>query len=60
MLAQQYSESLDRLHQVRPELCVVITESNRKLLRDIPTKTMILERGELQAGDTAVDLAHET
>ena len=58
VLAQQYSESLDRLKQVRPELCVVITESNRKLLRDIPTKTMILERGELQAGEAAAAAVH--
>ena len=54
VLAQQYSASLDRLHQVRPELCVVITESNRSLLRDIPTKTLILERGELQTGEATV------
>ena len=58
VLAQQYSASLDRLNQVRPELCVVITESNRRLLRDIPTKTMILERGELQADEAAAALAH--
>jgi len=48
VLAQQYSASLHRLHQARPELCVVITESNRSLLKDIPTKTLVLERGELQ------------
>ena len=58
VLAQQYSASLDRLHQARPELCVVITESNRRLLRDIPTKTMILERGELQVGVAAVAAVH--
>ena len=57
VLAQQYSASLDRLHQARPELCVVITESNRRLLRDIPTKTMILERGELQVDEAAAALA---
>lgn len=48
VLAQQYSASLQRIHAVRPELCVVITESNRSLLRDIPTETLVLERGELQ------------
>ena len=58
VLAQQYSASLDRLHQARPELCVVITESNRRLLRDIPTKTMILERGELQVGVAAAAAVH--
>lgn len=54
VLAQQYAASLDRLRLARPNLCVVITESNRKLLGDIPTKTMILERGELQPDEVAV------
>ena len=58
VLAQQYSASLQRLHQVRPELCVVITESNRSLLRDIPTDTLVLERGELQHGDAAAAATH--
>lgn len=53
VLAQQYSASLKRLHQVRPELCMVITESNRSLLKDIPTQTLVLERGELQVGAAA-------
>jgi branched-chain amino acid transport system ATP-binding protein len=48
-LAQQYAESLRRLHSARPELCLVITESNRSLLKDIPTRTLVLERGEIQA-----------
>ncbi len=51
VLAQQYSASLQRLHQVRPELCVVVTESNRSLLKDIPTDTLVLERGALQRDD---------
>ena len=50
VLAQQYSASLQRMHEIRPELCVVITESNRSLLRDLPTETLVLERGELQRG----------
>ena len=58
VLAQQYSASLERLHQARPELCVVITESNRSLLKDIPTKTMVLERGELQADEAAAAAVH--
>ena len=49
VLAQQYAQSLQRLHQARPTLCVVITESNRSLLKSIPTQTLVLERGELQA-----------
>ena len=39
-------------------LCVVITESNRSLLKDIPTKTMVLERGELQADEAAAAAVH--
>lgn len=53
VLAQQYAASLHRLHAARPELCVVVTESNRSLLRDIPTETLVLERGELQRGPVA-------
>ncbi len=58
VLAQQYSASLQRLHEARPELCVVITESNRSLLRDIPTETLVLERGELQRGEAAAAAVH--
>ncbi len=58
VLAQQYSASLHRLHQARPELCVVITESNRSLLKDIPTSTLVLERGELQFGEAAAAAVH--
>ena len=58
VLAQQYSASLQRMHEVRPELCVVITESNRSLLRDLPTETLVLERGELQRGDAAAAAVH--
>jgi branched-chain amino acid transport system ATP-binding protein len=58
VLAQQYSQSLRRLQEARPELCVVITESNRSLLRDMPTETLVLERGELQHGDAAAAAVH--
>ena len=58
VLAQQYSASLQRMHEIRPELCVVITESNRSLLRDIPTETLVLERGELQRGEAAAAAVH--
>lgn len=49
VLAVQYAESLRRLHQISPELCIVVTESNRSLLRDLPDATLTLERGELVA-----------
>jgi len=34
------------------------TESNSRLLKDIPTKTIILERDELQAGEAATAVVH--
>ena len=58
VLALQYANSLQRLHQARPALCVVITESNRSLLKNIPTETLVLERGELQRGDLAAAAVH--
>ena len=51
VLAQQYAQSLRRLHAARPHLCIVITESNRSLLKDIPNRTLVLERGEVQTGE---------
>ena len=53
VLAVQYGEALGRLRQARPELCVVITESNASLLRDIPDQTLTLERGALGSGPPA-------
>ncbi len=47
VLAVQYAESLRKLHKVAPNLCIVVTESNRSLLRDLPDATLTLERGEL-------------
>jgi len=58
ILAQQYSQSLRRLQEARPELCIVVTESNRSLLRDMPTETLVLERGELQRGDAVAAAVH--
>jgi ABC-type branched-subunit amino acid transport system ATPase component len=53
VLATQYGTSLQRLIAARPELCIVITESNRGLLKDIPTETLVLERGELQRSESS-------
>lgn len=47
VLAAQYTESLNRLHMARPDLTILITESNRRLLKDIPTETWTLERGTM-------------
>jgi ABC-type branched-subunit amino acid transport system ATPase component len=53
VLAMQYGEALMRLRQARPDLCIVITESNASLLRDIPDQTLTLERGALRSGTSA-------
>jgi branched-chain amino acid transport system ATP-binding protein len=58
VLAQQYAASLQRLHQRRPRMCVVITESNRSLLQALPTQVLVLERGELQQGEAAAAAVH--
>jgi len=55
VLAMQYGESLKRLHQVRPELAILITESNHALLKGVQSETLVLERGALVA-----DAAHDT
>ena len=47
-LARQYAEALSQLHHLRPDLCVVITESNRSLLDRVDCITLTLERGELK------------
>ena len=55
-LALDYAEALGRLRQVRPELCVIVTESNASLLAGIPDQTLTLERGALQSG--GAELVH--
>jgi ABC-type branched-subunit amino acid transport system ATPase component len=49
VLAVQYGEALGRLRSIRPDLCVVVTESNASLLKDIPDGVWTMERGELSA-----------
>jgi len=56
VLAVQYGESLVRLRQARPDLCVVITESNASLLGDLPDQTLTLDRGALR---TSADAGHD-
>ncbi|PLP96738.1 ATP-binding cassette domain-containing protein [Cupriavidus pauculus] len=46
VLANQYAEALRKLRDLTPDLCVVVTESNRSLLRDLPDVNLIIERGE--------------
>jgi ABC-type branched-subunit amino acid transport system ATPase component len=53
VLAVQYGEALGRLRKLRPDLAVLITESNAKLLGDIPDQIWTLERGVLSAESKA-------
>lgn len=53
VLAIQYGEALGRLRKLKPDLSVVITESNASLLGDIPDQVWTLERGVLSAEDRA-------
>ena len=46
-LARDYTEALARLKDLQPDLCVVITESNVKLLGDIPDQIWTIERGAI-------------
>ena len=54
VLAVQYGEALGRLRNVRPDLCVIVTESNASLLKDIPDQLWTMERGELSASARVV------
>lgn len=47
VLASQYVEAIGKLRQLRPDLCVIITESNASLLAEMPDQTWQLERGSL-------------
>lgn len=49
VLAIQYGEALGRLRKLRPDLSVVVTESNASLLGDIPDQIWTLERGVLSS-----------
>jgi ABC-type branched-subunit amino acid transport system ATPase component len=61
-LARQYAEALSRMYQLQPELCLVITESNRSLLDRVQCTTFSLERGELtvEGENTPAKGHHET
>jgi branched-chain amino acid transport system ATP-binding protein len=54
VLAVQYGEALGRLRDVRPDLVVIITESNASLLKDIPDQVWTMERGALSAAAQSV------
>jgi branched-chain amino acid transport system ATP-binding protein len=54
VLAQRYAQALQRLQTKRPELAVVITESNAALLKHVSTIPFTLERGALVTSDEGV------
>jgi len=46
-LATEYSKALKSLQQRLTDLCIVVTESNGSLLKDVPDYVLHIERGEL-------------
>lgn len=52
-LARQFAEALSRVFEHRPQLCVVITESNVSLLDRVRCTHLALERGELNVESAA-------
>ena len=47
VLARQYGDSLRLLRTTRPQLCIVVTESNASLLNGVHTMTYHIERGSV-------------
>ena len=48
-LARQFADALSQIFSLRPELCILITESNGALLDRIECTKLELERGDLRA-----------
>ncbi len=46
-LGHEYALALGRLKDLQPDICIVITESNVKLLGDIPDQIWTIERGSI-------------
>ncbi len=53
-LASEYSNALKRLQERVPELCILVTESNGSLLKDVPDQMLHIERGELSLIDSSM------
>lgn len=47
VLARQYGDSLRLLRATRPQLCIVVTESNASLLNGVHTMTYQIDRGSV-------------
>ena len=54
MLANRYAEALGKLREIDPTLAIVITESNPHLLRSFASRTITVERGEIDS-----DIVHD-
>lgn len=52
-LALRYADSLRTLRRQQPELAIIITESNPKLLDAMADRTLSIERGAISAADAA-------
>ena len=60
-LARQYGDALRALRGTRPELCVVVTESNAALLEGVQSRTLNIERGSVSLlHPEGVGTAHAT
>lgn len=46
-LGHEYTDALSRLKKIRSDLCVIITESNIKLLGSIPDQIWNIDRGKI-------------
>lgn len=53
-LAEQYGGALRALREADPGLCVVVTESNAALLKNVQSRSIYLERGEISIASPMV------
>ncbi|TBN39025.1 ATP-binding cassette domain-containing protein [Paracoccus subflavus] len=54
VLANRYAEALGKLREIDPTLAIVITESNPHLLRSFASRTITVERGQIDS-----DVVHD-
>ena len=49
VLANRYAEALGKLREIDPSLAIIITESNPQLLRSFASRTITVERGQIDS-----------
>ncbi len=49
VLANRYAEALGKLREIDPTLAIIITESNPELLRSFASRTITVERGQIDS-----------